>query len=110
MMSWLTSRGPFWDDLRQHSPDDYLECGGEVVTDSAVGEAAFRSLLAVQCALVSFVPSDWDYTPVEVALRHAEDEVADRIATLPNWRTVSDVETGLAEAGMPTSTWNELQG
>ena len=109
MMSWLTSAGPFWDDLRQHGPDDFLECAGEIVTDSAVGEAAFRSLHAVQCALVSFVPSDWDHTPVEVALRHAEDEVADRIAMLPNWRTVSEAESGLAEAGMPMNTWTELQ-
>ena len=109
MMSWLTSGGPFWDDLRRHGPDDYLECGGEVVTDSGVGEAAFRSLLAAPCALVSFVPSDWNYAPVEVALRHAEDEVPDRIAKLPNWRTVSEVETGLAEAGLPMITWDELE-
>ena len=107
--SWLTSGGPFWNDLRQHGPDDYLECRGKVVTDSGVGEAAFRSLLAVQCALVSFVPSDWDYSPVEVALRHAADPVADPTATLPNWRTESEVETGLAKAGVPMSTWGKLE-
>ena len=25
-MGWLTSGGPFWDDLRRHDADDYLEC------------------------------------------------------------------------------------
>ena len=34
VMSWLTSVGPFWDEFRRHSPDDYLECRGEIVTDS----------------------------------------------------------------------------
>ena len=109
LMSWLTSAGPFWDDLRQHSPDDYLECGGEIVTDSGIGEAAFRSILAVECALVSFVPSDWDYTPVEVVLRYGEGEIVDRKATLPNWRTVSEAETGLAEAGVPMFTWRDVE-
>ena len=41
-MAWLTRGGPFWDDLRRHGGNDCLECQGEVVTDSAVGEAAFR--------------------------------------------------------------------
>ena len=43
-MVWLTRGGPFWDNPRQHGADDWLECRGEVVTDSAVGEAAYRKL------------------------------------------------------------------
>ena len=109
VMSWLTSSGPFWDDLRQHSADDYLECRGEVVTDSGVGEAAFRSLLAVDCALVSFVPSSWNYAPVAVALRGREEEDTDPAATLPNWRTIPEVESGLAEAGTPMSAWTDVE-
>ena len=44
VMQWLTRRGPFWEDERKHGPDDYLECKGEIVTDTAVGEAAYRCL------------------------------------------------------------------
>ena len=44
LMQWLTRRGPFWEDARQHSGDDWLECKGEIVTDSAVGEAAYCRL------------------------------------------------------------------
>ena len=40
LMGWLTRNGPFWEEARVHGPDDYLECNGEVVTDTAVGEAA----------------------------------------------------------------------
>lgn len=109
LMSWLTSAGPFWDDLRQHGPDDYLECGGEIVTDSGVGEAAFRSLFAVPCALVSFVPSDWDYSPVKVAFRRGRDVAVDRTVTLSNWRTVPEVEAGLAGSGVPMRTWDDVR-
>ena len=42
VMIWLTKAGPFWDDVRRHRGDDWLDCEGEVVTDTAVGEAAFR--------------------------------------------------------------------
>lgn len=108
IMLWLTSSGPFWDDLRQHRPDDYLECGGEVVTDSGVGEAAIRSLLGVPCGLVSFVPSDWDYTPVRVEHKHGNGSV-DRSVALSNWRTVAQVEAGLAEAGVVLGSWNDVR-
>ena len=27
-MIWLTQAGPFWDDVRRHGGDDWLECGG----------------------------------------------------------------------------------
>ena len=109
IMVWLTSRGPFWDDLRQHDPSVYFECSGEVVTDTAVGEAAFRLSAEVQCALVSFTPSDWDFSPVEVALRKGEYGSLDQIEEIPNWRTVSELEEGLSDAEPTINTWYELQ-
>ena len=109
VMSWLVSSGPFWDEFRRHSSDDYLECRGEVVTDSGVGEAAFRSLFAVECALVSFAPSNWDYAPVAVALRRGEHGGADRTVALLNWRTVPDAESGLAAAEPQVGAWAEVE-
>ena len=109
IMSWLTNSGPFWDDLRKHGSDDYLDCRGEVVTDSGVGEAAFRTLSGTKCTLVSCVPSNWDYAPVEVVFRKTEDEVANLTAMLLNWRSKSDCEEGFAEEEPPVSTWKELE-
>ena len=40
ILAWLTKLGPFWDDSRAHSADDYLASGETIVTDTAVGEAA----------------------------------------------------------------------
>ena len=109
VMSWLTSAGPFWDDFRRHGPDDYLECRGEIVTESGVGEAAFRSLFGVECALVSFVPSHWDYGPVFVALRPDGEEGTDPGVSLPNWRTVPELESGLAKAELPMGAWADVE-
>lgn len=109
IMVWLTAGGPFWDDFMRHDPDDYFECGGEVVTNTAVAEAASRSLLAIQCALVSFVPSDWDFSPIRVVLRSGKDGSPDPVAEIQNWRTVSELEKGLADAESPINTWDELE-
>ena len=43
VMAWLTTSGPFWDDVRRHGEDDWLECSSKLVTDTAAGEAAFRT-------------------------------------------------------------------
>ena len=108
-MTWLTKGGPFWDDLRRHGADDYLEARGDVVTNSAVGEAAYRSFHGVQCGLVSFMPSDWDESPVEVAWRREDEGFEDRTATLANWHTPCALMEGLAAVGTPTESWAELR-
>ena len=106
-MVWLTRGGPFWDDLRRHGGNDYLECLGEIVTDSAVGEAAFRNLHSVECGLVSVTPSDWDYSPVAVTWRR--EDVPDRHTDLDNWRDVSKLEEMLRDAAPPIRSWDDLR-
>ncbi len=106
-MSWLTKSGPFWDDLRQHGADDYLECRGEVVTDSAVGEAAYRTLHAVDCGLVSFTPSDWNFSPIEVTWRR--EGWNDRGTALENWWDAAALESRLQDAASPVRSWDDLR-
>ncbi len=66
LMQWLTRYGPYWEDDRQHGQDDYLECNGQIVTDSALGEAAFRCFHAGEAQVVSLIPSDWEGSPLSV--------------------------------------------
>ena len=108
-MSWLTKGGPFWDALRRHSPCDYMECRGEIVTDSAVGEAAFRVLDDTACWLVSITPSNWDFSPVEVVWRREDKGLDDRSATLENWRDANSLENGLRAAQPPFQSWDDLR-
>ena len=107
-MSWMTRGGPFWDDPRRHGDDDWLECRGEIVTDTAVGEAAFRALHGAACGLLSVTPSDWDYTPLDVVWRRDESD-PDRTATLENWRDKALLEAALRKAPPPIRSWNDLR-
>ena len=110
-MRWLTHGGPFWDEdgLRRHGADDYLECRDEVVTDRAVGEAAYRTLHGMECALVSFTPSDWNFSPVEVTWRRDDEGLDDRTVTLENWRDAVALEDRLRDTPLPVRSWDDLR-
>ena len=108
LMTWLTQHGPFWDDFRRHRADDYLECGGEIVTDTGVGEAAYRILQGVECALFSTTPSDWDYTPVEVLWNREAEGLDNRNAALRNWRNAAALQEWLQDAAPPILSWADL--
>ena len=107
---WMTRGGPFWDEdaLRRHGADDYLECRGDVVTDRAVGEAAYRTLHDLECSLVSFTPSDWGFSPVEVTWRR-DGGLADRTVTLENWRDAAALEKRLQDTSSPVRSWGDLR-
>ena len=108
-MGWLTRFGPFWDDLRRHGAGDWLECGNKLVTDSAVGEAAFRTLHGADCGLISFTPSDWDYSPVDVTWRREDEGADDRSTALPNWRSARALEDRLPDMAPPIRSWGDLR-
>ena len=109
ILHWLTRGGPFWDDLRQHSGDDYLEFRDKVVTDSAVGEAAYRKLSNVECGLVSIKPSDWDFSPIKVSWRREAEGLEDKDTILENWRDVEALKSSLYNAAPPIQTWDGLR-
>ena len=108
LMSWLTHHGPFWDDVRRHDANDWLECGDEIVTDTAVGEAANRTMHGVECALVSATPSDWDYSPVEVTWSRETEGLDDRNASLDNWWDGAALNERLQDAPPPVRSWADL--
>lgn len=108
VMTWLDRGGPFLDDVRQHGVDDWLECRNEIVTDSAVGEAAYRSLHGVECEMISVRPSNWDFSPITVTWRRGEG-VGDVSVKIDNWRDDAALEGRLRVAAPPIRSWDELQ-
>ena len=105
-MSWMTRSGPFWEDFRRHGGNDYLEWGGEVVTDSAVGEAAFRVLHDVECGLVSVTPSAWECSPVDVEWKR-DGGIGNRRAVLKNWYDAETMENELPAAAV--ESWRDVE-
>ena len=108
LLSWLTHHGPFWEDIRRHGAGDWLECRGELVTDSSVGEAAYRTMHGVECALISATPSDWDDSPVEVVWRRETEGLDDRNASLDNWWGGAALNEWLQDAPPPIRSWADL--
>ena len=106
VMQWLTRHGPFWDDARVHSPDDYLECNGAVVTDTAVGEAAFCCFHGNDRHLASLTPSSWEYSPISVTW--VPDGGTHRnLEVINHWNT-SELELALRAAPAPVMSWEQL--
>jgi hypothetical protein len=107
-MQWLTRRGPFWPDRRLHDADEWLEVeDGTIVTDSGVGEAAFRSLHELPAGTITFEGSSWQRTPIIVTWRRADESLA--VVDLPNHWQVATVANTLAKLRRPFDSWESLE-
>nr|VFJ50112.1 MAG: hypothetical protein BECKDK2373B_GA0170837_10279 [Candidatus Kentron sp. DK] len=106
VMQWVTRQGPFWEDSRSHGPDEWLECRGKIVTDSAIGEAAYRNLSGDDCHLVSLTPSSWEFSPLSVTWRPDNGE---QDIDIPNHWERDTLESTLPNASEKVNSWNELE-
>lgn len=107
-MQWLTKEGPYWQDSRLHTSDDWLELNeSPIYTDHAIGEAAFCRLHGMTRDVVSCVPSDWIHSPVKVVWRRGESETSD-VDVNNHWVAGTVVET-LESLPPPFDTWKSLE-
>lgn len=107
IMQWLTQHGPFWEDVRNHGPDDWLEWNGNIVTDTAVGEAAWCCLNVIERGLVSLKPSNWQFSPVLVNWR-SENSGIRSVNVLNHWDSVA-IEGWLQAVPPPMDSWGQLE-
>lgn len=108
LLSWLTRGNHFWDAHRLHDESDWLECRGEIVTDSAVGEAAFRTDFGDTCDLLSATPTSWNYSPVVVDWRDGSQESGNRRIAVENWWEADALAKRLQETAPPVGSWDQL--
>lgn len=106
LMGWLTKYGPFIEDIREHEGDDYLLAYGNAdVTDTAVGEAAYRRFYGIDRRLVSLAPSTWNFSPVPVDWHNGVSKSVD----IENYREREALQRGLESAPPPMQTWRDLE-
>lgn len=106
VLQWLTQRGPFWEDSRVHGSHDWIEVSGEIVTDSAVGEAAFAQIFGLNRKLVSFSPSSWNSTPISATL--VKDGHPQTDIEISNYWTSESVQALLDTEPERTDSWAAL--
>jgi len=106
LMQWLTKNGPYWEDCREHDTNDYLECNEQVVTDCAIGEAAFRNFHSGNCHLVSMKPSSWEASLLSVWLRGTEADDLD--VQVVNHVDIHNLEETLHLEPSPIESWRQL--
>lgn len=66
VLGWLMRQGPFWDDNPEHNSDECFESGEELVTGSAIAEAALGTHIGLDCRTVSLSPSNWTFSVIPV--------------------------------------------
>ena len=106
LMQWFARQGPYWEDVRLHSTDDYLEYKGEPVTDTALGEAAFGVVHGQERRLASLTPSDFELSPLPVTWT-TDDGLASTVDVHNHW-TVQELEAVLQAAPPAIDSWDQL--
>jgi hypothetical protein len=107
LLQWITQQGPFWEEARNHRPGDWLEWNGVVVTDTAVGEAAWCCLHGTERSLVSLSPSNWQFSHVPVDWRPEINGT--RTVNVSNYWDAIALEAVLKNAPVPIASWDGLR-
>lgn len=105
IMAWLTKQGPFWEDSRQHDGDDWLEYQGQIITDTGLGEVAYRHFSGSDYQTFSFAPSNWQTNPIDVDW-HRDGHIIS-ISLTNHWHIYS-LEQCLETANPPITSWQQL--
>ena len=107
VMVWINKNGPFLEDQRTGNPNEYLSLENDViVTDTSIGEAASRHFQGLPAGLVSFAPSVYQLTPVEVNW-HRDNGGIETCELSNFWRSL-EFEEYLKEQRSLPQTWEEL--
>ena len=106
-MLWLGKQGPFWSDAARHDPDEWFECNKDVVTEAGLAEAAYCSTIGLDRRMVSFMPSNWEFSPLSVTWWKDETTYTD--IDLVNYWEPPKLEADLRQADPPIESWAQLE-
>ena len=105
LLLWLDKQGPFWNDSINHDPDEVFECKGDIVTETSVAEAAYYTMVGLDCSLVSLTPSAWNYSPVVVTWLTDNSTKA----CVPNFWEPSSLEIAFQQVEPPIASWAQME-
>lgn len=106
LLQWFTKAGPFWDDSRLHREDDYLESNNDIVTDTAIGEAAYCCCIGREKSVVSFSPSFWTYSPLSV--HWTQKDNTSKFVNVNNYWEIDVFKEALKNLPLLVNTWEKV--
>ena len=108
VFQWIDKDGPFWDDERLHSSEEYYSEGRNenIVTDTVLAEAAFRVLEKMETSIFSFSPSDYLFSPV-IINRHCDSTAVINLQISNYWQ-IQFLGDLLAKLETPVQSWIQL--
>lgn len=108
ILTWFDRDGPFWDNSPRHNPNEYFECNDDLVTDSALAEAAVLILEEgkPEADTVSFRPSRFEQDPLSVLWRGRPD--GDLSVLVRNHVSAETLPNRLQELERPVQSWIEM--
>jgi len=107
VMLWIDKDGPFWEDEKIHSSNEYFsDIKDDLITDTVLAEAAFRLHQKMDTSVVSFSPSNYLYSPIIVRWHKNADDFFDiGIDNFWEFRLLSDL---LDTLQTPVQSWGQL--
>lgn len=108
LIAWLGNARLSWDNNRYHGENDFLDYKGNVVTDTAIGEATYRKLHGQNAGLISFSPSDWNFSPVPVTWIREAERLENQNTELDNWWDLANFKTDLNQITPEIENWGDL--
>ena len=106
ILQWFTHNGPFWDDDKLHSSDDYFECNEQIVTDTAIGEVGHYCYHGADQRLVTLTPSSWEFSPLTI--NWVLDAESTRHISIVNYWEQEPLEEALRSAPAQVESWEQL--
>lgn len=103
ILTWLQKSGPFWD--QQHGSNEWFEHKGKVVTETVLAEAAYCAKGDNDCALVTLIPSNWEFSPI--VLTWVRDSPTD--IQVANYWNPAELKSALQQAVPPIDSWKQLE-
>ena len=106
LLQWLTNTGPFWNEEVQHDQGEWIEHDGELITGSAIAEAAHATRRHAACSLVSVDPSRWLSSPLEVTFC---DSSPTAVVRVENYWDADVLRTQLETIAPEPRSWFEVE-
>jgi len=103
----IAKNGPFVEDDLLRNPGEYLALADDtLVTEETIGEVATRAFNGLPVGLVSFAPSAYQRTPIEVNWHRNDGSIES--CELPNDWEAKELERRLASYRQPPENWAEF--